>query len=66
MLTYAMQLMRATLRDRAGVSSLEYGVLAIGIIAAVATGVVALGTDLNSLFTAVGTAITAATNKVGG
>jgi Flp pilus assembly pilin Flp len=57
MLTYAMQLVRATLRDRAGVSSIEYGVLALGVIAAVVAGVSVLSTDISSLFISVGAAI---------
>jgi len=66
MLTNAMQLVRATLRDRSGVSSLEYGVLAVGIIVAVASAVALLGADFTTLFTDIGTQITAAVAKVGG
>jgi Flp pilus assembly pilin Flp len=35
MLKIQIQLLRAALRSRAGVSSIEYGILAVGIIAAV-------------------------------
>ncbi len=43
----------AVLHDRKGVTALEYGVLAAGIVIAVATAAVTLGTDLTSLFTSV-------------
>jgi Flp pilus assembly pilin Flp len=66
MLTITLQLLRATLRDRAGVSSLEYGVLAVGIVAAVATAVGLLGADFTALFQDVGAAITAAVTQVKG
>jgi Flp pilus assembly pilin Flp len=66
MFTNALQLLRATLRNRAGVSSLEYGVLAVGIIGAVAAGVALMSTEFTTLFTDIGTAITAAITKVGG
>jgi|HubBroStandDraft_4_1064222.scaffolds.fasta_scaffold1405010_1 Flp pilus assembly pilin Flp len=60
MLIMAVQLLRASLRDRAGISSIEYGVLAAAVIAAL---VVAMGTfsaDLESAYTTLGNAIKAA------
>ena len=36
--------------DRTGISSLEYGVLAVGIVAAVAAGAILVGTQMTSLF----------------
>jgi Flp pilus assembly pilin Flp len=64
MLINIVQLLRATLRDRAGVSSLEYGVLAVGVVAAVATAVGALGGEFTTLFNDIGTAISAAIAKI--
>ena len=60
MLTNAMQLVRAALRDRAGVSSIEYGVLALGIIGVLSAAMLALGTDLTNLWAAVENMITGA------
>jgi Flp pilus assembly pilin Flp len=57
MLTTAVQLLRATLRNRAGVSSIEYGVLAIGIIAAVTAAMAAFSGDLATAYDKLGTAI---------
>jgi Flp pilus assembly pilin Flp len=39
--------------DRKGISSLEYGVLAVGIVAAVAAGAVLVGTRLTAVFGAI-------------
>jgi Flp pilus assembly pilin Flp len=58
MMTKTMQLLRASLRDRAGVSSMEYGVLAIAILGAVVGGLALLTPQITALFTAVATAIT--------
>jgi Flp pilus assembly pilin Flp len=66
MFTTTIQLLRAALRDRAGVSSLEYGILAIGIVTAVAAGVSVLSGDLGTFFNDVGTAITNAITTVKG
>jgi Flp pilus assembly pilin Flp len=60
MLTVAVQLLRATLQNRSGVSSIEYGVLAIGIIAAISAAMVAFKTDIVAAFGELGSAITAA------
>jgi Flp pilus assembly pilin Flp len=60
MLIHSIQLLRATLRDRAGVSSIEYGVLAIGIIAALTAAMKAFNGDLATAFTTLGTAINTA------
>jgi Flp pilus assembly pilin Flp len=60
MLTNAMQLLRATLSDRAGVSSLEYAILAVGIIGALGAAMVALVPDINALWTQLETVITTA------
>jgi Flp pilus assembly pilin Flp len=58
MLTNAIQLMRASLRDRAGVSSIEYGILAVGIITALTAGLATFKTDLGTAFTDLGSLIT--------
>lgn len=50
----------ALLTDRKGVSSLEYAVLAVGIVAAVAAGALTVGGDLTKVFTNIGTELTAA------
>jgi Flp pilus assembly pilin Flp len=57
---------RAVAHDRKGVSSLEYGILAVAIVGAVATAALTLATDLTSLFDSVASAITAAVTKAGG
>jgi Flp pilus assembly pilin Flp len=57
---------RAMAYDRKGVSSLEYGILAVAIVGAVATASLTLATDLNSLFSSVADAITKAVTKAGG
>lgn len=44
----------ALLRDRKGVSSLEYAVLAVGIVAAVAAAAVTLGGQVTAVFTKIG------------
>ena len=58
MLTTAMQLLRATLRDRAGVSSIEYGILAVGIIAALTAAMTTFSTVLSTAFGDLGDLIT--------
>lgn len=44
----------ALLKDRKGVSSLEYAVLAVGIVAAVAAAAVTLGGQVTAVFTRIG------------
>lgn len=50
MLTLAIQHALAVLRDRKGVTALEYGVLAAGIIAVIAATIFLIGTQLSSTF----------------
>jgi Flp pilus assembly pilin Flp len=57
MLTNAIQLVRASLRDRAGVSSIEYGILAVGLISAVTLAMAAFSTVLSDAFKNLGTLI---------
>ena len=40
--------------DRKGVTAMEYGVIAAGIIFVVATAAIALGSDITALFTTLG------------
>jgi pilus assembly protein Flp/PilA len=44
-------------QDRRGVTALEYGLIAAGIVVAISAVVLGLGTKLNTMFTSVGTAI---------
>ncbi|MDA8249014.1 MAG: Flp family type IVb pilin [Rhodospirillales bacterium] len=57
MLMFAIRQTLAALKDRKGVTALEYGVLAVGIVLVVATAAAALGTKLNTVFGTVGTAL---------
>ena len=57
MLTYVTQIALAALKDRKGVTALEYGVLAAGIIAVIAAVVFTIGSNLNSMFGTVSTKI---------
>ena len=45
------------LRDRKGVTSIEYGVVAAALIVAVTAAINVLNTDLSAAFTTLGTAI---------
>jgi pilus assembly protein Flp/PilA len=54
---------RQFLRDESGVSAIEYGLLAALVALAIVTGATALGTDLNSIFSAVGTKLVSYTPK---
>jgi len=60
MLTTQIQLLRAALRDRSGVSSIEYGILAVGIITAVTAAMVAFSSVLTQAFENLGALIEAA------
>jgi len=57
MLTIQIQLLRAALLDRSGVSSIEYGILAVGIIGAVTAAMVAFSSVLTDAFDNLGTLI---------
>jgi Flp pilus assembly pilin Flp len=50
MLQYTLVLLSGVMRDREGVSSLEYAILAFGIIGAVFAGVGLLGTEISGMF----------------
>lgn len=57
MFTIVLQTALAALKDRRGVSSLEYGVLAVGVIAMVVAAVGVLSPKVTSAFTAIGSSI---------
>ena len=48
-------------RDEEGVTAIEYGLLAALIAVAIIVGATAVGTNLNSLFTAIGVKLGAST-----
>lgn len=56
---------RSILRDRKGVSALEYGLLAALIAAAVITAATTFGGSLNTAFDGLGNKLEAEVNKVG-
>ncbi|MGA3399358.1 MAG: Flp family type IVb pilin [Acetobacteraceae bacterium] len=43
----------AALRDRKGISAMEYGILAAALIGVIFTAVTALGTEITAMFNAV-------------
>ena len=47
--------LKRVLQDRKGISAMEYTVLAVGIVAAVAAGAVIVGGDVKTALTTVGT-----------
>jgi len=49
--------------DTAGVTAIEYGLIAGAIAVAIITTVVALGGDINNLFAAVGSALNSASSS---
>jgi Flp pilus assembly pilin Flp len=57
--------LRALAYDPQGVSSLEYGILAVAIVGAVATATKVLSGDLTTLFNDVADAISKALTKAG-
>ena len=59
-ITKAASVVEAAMADRKGVTSLEYGVVAAALIAAVTAGMATLSTSLTDAFIALGAAITKA------
>jgi Flp pilus assembly pilin Flp len=47
----------AVVRDRAGISSLEYAVMALGVLGAVVAAAIALGSDIATFLVNLGNAI---------
>jgi pilus assembly protein Flp/PilA len=54
MLAYLLPLLGRLRSNDRGVTAMEYGVIAAGIVVAVATAAKTIGTDLTSLFTSIG------------
>jgi pilus assembly protein Flp/PilA len=54
---YIMSMIARFLRDEAGATAIEYGLIAAGISVAIITVVASLGTSLNTTFTSVQTAL---------
>jgi pilus assembly protein Flp/PilA len=57
MIGYAHSLLARLMVDRKGVTAMEYGVIAAGIVLVVATAASTLGNDVSALFTAIGAAL---------
>jgi pilus assembly protein Flp/PilA len=51
MIAYAHSLLARLMVDRKGVTAMEYGVIAAGIVLVVATAAATLGTNVSALFT---------------
>ena len=54
MFAYLFALLERVKADRKGVTAMEYGVIAAGIVIAVAAAAVTLGSKITALFTAIG------------
>lgn len=57
MIETVKQSVLAIFNDRKGISSLEYGVLAVGIVTAVGLAAVTVGTKLTSVFAGIVTSL---------
>ena len=57
MIAYAHSLLARLMIDREGVTAMEYGVIAAGIVLVVATAASTLGNDVSALFTSIGAAL---------
>ena len=53
-LAYAYSLLERVKADRKGVTAMEYGVIAAGIVIAVAAAATTVGNDISALFTSIG------------
>jgi pilus assembly protein Flp/PilA len=53
MLAYAYSLVAHVTADRKGVTAMEYGVIAAGIVLVVATAATTLGNDVSALFNSI-------------
>ncbi len=56
----------AFLKDESGATAIEYGLIAALVSVAAITALTAMGTSLNSMFTAVSTALNTAIGSTGG
>jgi Flp pilus assembly pilin Flp len=61
MLEYALIRLKTLIGDRKGISSLEYAVMAVGIVGAVAAAAVTLGTDIADALNNIGSYISGKT-----
>ena len=61
MLEFAKLRLKALIGDRRGISSLEYAVMAVGIVGAVATAAITLGADIATALTNIGSYISTVT-----
>ncbi|HXQ52447.1 MAG TPA: Flp family type IVb pilin [Stellaceae bacterium] len=57
---FASTLLRALRRDAAGVTAIEYGLIAGAIAVAIIATVIALGGDISNLFATTGSALSSA------
>jgi Flp pilus assembly pilin Flp len=55
MISYVKTILFAAMQDRKGVTALEYGVLAVAVIGAVAAAATVLSGDISSAFSNIGT-----------
>ncbi|MFZ0019897.1 MAG: Flp family type IVb pilin [Acetobacteraceae bacterium] len=53
MIAHAYSLLGRLMVDRKGVTAMEYGVIAAGIVLVVATAAATLGTNVSALFTSI-------------
>ena len=54
MIAHTYALLGRVMVDRKGVTAMEYGVIAAGIVIVVATAAATLGTNVSALFTRIG------------
>jgi pilus assembly protein Flp/PilA len=54
MIACAQSLLARLILDREGVTAMEYGVIAAGIVIAVAAAAATLGSDVSALFNSIG------------
>lgn len=59
----ASHLLRALFRDKAGVTAIEYGLIAGAIAVAIIATIFALGGDIKNLFGTVGSAMTSTSSS---
>ena len=56
-MAWVWRALRTVLDESKGITSLEYAVLAVGIVLVVAVAAKTLGTDISSLFTTIGNSL---------
>ena len=55
MMQIVTSILKHVLQDRRGISAMEYTVLAVGVVAAVATAATVLGADISTALNTIGT-----------